>query len=225
MLGQLKLVQGGKGHAERENLYGLSVLRTDVDPEGWFGEMRLARAGKSLRTGGARRVLLPPDFEFYDMLKRYGLIPVECSPLLRANSAALAMKALERHCWKPERAAVALRGHRADRDMRQAAISLCKYVRNIIISAPAGGAELSMWLRQEFGVPVLPPEEQGEVALHFEPYQQEDGTVLELYGGHPKLDGLRIEAPNLAQGDRSDLPLLSTLWENRKLGVQDLNIT
>ena len=68
MLGQLTLCPGGGGGAEAGSLYGLSVLRARADPEGFWGERRLRRAGRSLRRGGALRVLVPGEFGRWPLL-------------------------------------------------------------------------------------------------------------------------------------------------------------
>lgn len=224
MLGQLKLEEGSWGNARAVKLYGLPVLRTCADPRGYFGEFRLARAGKKLRAEGVRRVLLPPRFEQIDLLKRFGLRPLDPGPLVRSQSAELALKTLEWRGRDLKRATVALRGSRADRDMAQAARRLCPMVRHIIIAAPIGGEELARHLRWEFGVPVLPPEEAGEVALRFDDGADVREPALELYGLHPDLGGLRICAQDLRAEDREDLQVLTALWERGKMPPERLNI-
>ena len=90
MLGQLTLCPGGRGGAEAGSLYGLSVLRARADPEGFWGERRLRRAGRSLRRGGALRVLVPGEFGRWPLLAALGLRPVETEGFVRAQSAPLA---------------------------------------------------------------------------------------------------------------------------------------
>ena len=89
------------------------------------------------------------------------MAPVDPIPLVRVQGAPLAMESLRRRGVDPSRATVALRGERADRDMGRAAALLCPKVRRLVVSAPRGGPELALWLRREFGVPILPPEEAG----------------------------------------------------------------
>ncbi len=225
MLGQLKLEAGGWGSARTEELYGLPVLRTWADPNGYFGEFRLARAGRKLRSGGVRRVLLPPWFEGLELLGRFGLRPLDPGPLVRSQSAELAVKALEQQGKDPGRATVALRGSRADRDMARTARLLCPTVRRIIIAAPSGGEKLARDLRWEFGIPVLPPEETGAVALCFDGGADVREPALELYGLRPNLGGLRICGQDMEEEDRCDLQLLAALWERGKMPPGRLNIT
>ena len=136
------------------------------------------------------------------------------------------MAALDRQGIAPDRATVALRGMRADRDMALTAARLCREVRYLVIAAPRGGEELARWLRQEFGIPVLPAEEPAQLALRFHPQApEEEQEALELFGLRPSLGGLRLSAPGLAEEDREDLPLLAALWERGRLDAGALKIT
>ena len=224
MIGQLILASGGRGRAEAGKLYGLPVLRAEVDRAGFWGPRRLRRAGRELRRGGALRVLAPDSL--LPMLKGLGLCPVDRSSCVRAQSVPLALAALERRGLAPERAAVALRGLRADRDMARTAAQLCPRVRSLVIDAPRGGGELAQWLRREFGVPVLPPGERGQAALVFqEGVSPPEEGALELYGPQPNLGGRSRAAPGLEEEDRENLPLLAALWEGGRLSPKDIKIT
>lgn len=224
MLGQLVSVSGGRGKAAPGRLYGLPVLRAAADPEGFWGERRLRRAVRSLRRGGVLRALAPPEFE--SVLADFGLRPVEPERFVRAQSVPLALTALERREVPPDRATVALRGARADRDLVRTAAALCPLVRRLVIDAPRGGEELALWLHREFGVPVLPGGERGQIALSFQedrPVPEE--TSLELWGARPALAGLTLSAPGLEERDRENLPLLAALWEGGRLAPEDIKIT
>lgn len=226
MIGQLVLRARGQGRAEMGRLYGLKVLRAETDPAGFWGPRRLRKAGKSLRLGGALRVLVPREFADWTLLNSFGLRPVEPDPLVRALSAPLALKALDRQGVAPDRATVALRGLRADRDMLRTAVQLCPKVRRLVVDAPQGGRELAAWLRKEFGIPILPEGEAGQVALGFHPdAARQEGAQVELYGVAPDLAGLTLSAPGLAEEDRADLPLMTALWEGGRLGWEDIKIT
>jgi len=224
LLGQLVVTSGGRGKAAAGRLYGIPVLRAEADPEGFWGERRLRRAGRGLRRGGAVRVLAPA--QLLDRLAGFGLCPVNPEQFVRAQGVALALAALERRGLIPGQATVALRGGRVDRDMVRAAEGLCPQVRGLVIDAPRGGEELADRLRWEFGVPVLPGGERGDAALVFQPGGRAvEETALELFGPRPRLGGLRLSAPGLAGEDREDLPLLAALWEGGKLGRNDIKIT
>ena len=218
MLGQLIVTPNGRGRAEAGRLYGLPVLRGTVDPSGFWGERRLRRAGRTLRQGGVLRVLVPREFSHWGALERFGLRPVDPEGFVKAQSVPLALAALERRGVPPDRATVALRGLRADRNMARTAAALCRQVRNLVIDAPWGGEELARWLRQEFGVPILPAAEAGQAALGFQPgCPRREETFLELFGPQPRLAGLTLAAPELAEEDQTDLPLLAALWEGGRL--------
>lgn len=224
MLGQLTLERGRWGRGEERDLYGLNVLRAAVDPEGWLGQVRLRRAGRSLEQCGVRRVLVPAGYE--DWLKGCGLLPVDPLPLVRCQSAPLALELLRRQGTFPSGAVVSLRGTRADREMEQAALRLSGQVRRLAIAAPRGGKELAARLRRELGIPILPPEAEAGVAVCFAPESEVPArSVLELYGPRPGLGNLRLSAPALREGDREDLHLLTALWESGKLAQRDLKIT
>ena len=231
MVGQLIITPLGRGTAEEGRLYGLPVLRGAVDPSGFWGERRLTRAGRSLRRGGALRVLVPRDFARWPLLERLGLRPVETEGFVRAQSAPLALAALERRGVAPDRATVALRGRRADRDMARTAAELCQRVRRLVVDAPAGGEELAVWLRREFGLPILPPGEEGAVRAaggllgYQEGCPRREEGALELYGPRPGLAGLTLSAPGLSVEDREDLPLLAALWEGGRLDPGAVKIT
>lgn len=224
MLGQIKLEEGGWGSARRADLYGLTILRTCIDLEGWMRSTRLRRGGRGLHTAGVRRVLLPVSLEDSPMLKRFQLAPVDPGPMVRACASDLALTALREMGKEEKQAAVALRASRVDRDVARSAALLCRQVRHVIIDAPQGGEELALRLRREFGLPVLPPEEEGTLALRFDSGAPSRERALELYGLHPDLAGLHIRAPGLAEEDREDLQVLTALWQGGKLPREKLNI-
>jgi len=114
---QCQKVGGGDdvrwGGTEGGRLYGLPVLRARADPEGFWGEYRLRRAGRALGRRGAVRVLVPGGFDRWPLLEEFGLVPVDPTPLVRSQGAALALAALGRRGMDPAQATVALRGQRA----------------------------------------------------------------------------------------------------------------
>lgn len=228
MLGQL-VFDGGRGGPKRAFLYGLPVLRCQADPEGFWGERRLKRAGRSLCAGGAVRALVPAGFARWPLLLKLGLRPVDPGAFLRAQAAPLAASLLERQGLAPDRATVALRGRRADGEMLRAALALCPRVRRLTISAPRGGEQLAAWLRREYGLPILPADAPAQAALLLQPGTEPGDAgpcpALTLFGPAPDLAGLRLSAPDLAPEDREDLSLLSALWEGGRLGPEQLKIT
>ena len=225
VLGRLEFAAGGRGKGELAELYGLPVLLVRTDPQGWFGKRRLERAGYMLRRNGAGRVLLPREFEGRELLKRFGLRTVDPAPFLRSQADRLAIAGLRRRDTAPERATVSLAGERADREMAQIAVRLCPGVRRLVIDAP-GGEALGRFLREEFGMPVLPPGEPAQLELRFQPGAGTgQNPALELYGHRPDLDGGRLWHPALNEEEQDDPALLCALWEGGKLDVQRLKFT
>lgn len=225
MVGRICYGPGGWGGVKPEERYGLPLLVGRVDPEGWFAQGRLRRAARGMSRRGVRRVLAPPDFNNWEMLQPWQLIPVSPEPLVRFKAGEVALAALERMDRAPDRAAVALRADRVDRDMVRAACALCPQVRNLIVDAPRGGGELANWLRWEFGIPVLPPGEEGTLALRFGKGEEGEEHTLHLYGQKPDLKGVSLWTPMLGEEERHDLPLLTLLWERGRLGTEELKIT
>jgi len=226
MLGRLRYEKRSWGRTEEEWLYGMPVLDARMDPEGWLLDLRLRRAGRGLRKNGIQRILAPRTFENWPVLHEYGLSPVSPEPLVRSQSAPLALELLRREGKQPERATVALRSVRVDRDMERAAFQLSGQVRRLVISACQGGEELAARLRRELGMPILPPEEEVQVAVCFAPEEGVPaGKKLCVYGQQPALAGLQLTAPELSGEDRTDLPLLTALWEAGQLRQRDLKIT
>lgn len=226
MVGQLICTPKGRGRGEPGRLYGLPVLRAEVDRLGFWGERRLRRAARELRRGGVLRVLTPSDFDRWPLLEIFGLRRVDPELFVRAQSVPLALEVLARQGLAPDRATVALRGVRADREMARAAAELCPKVRRLVVDAPRGGRELAQWLRREFGVPILPPDEVGQAALRFQEGRPvPEKAALDLFGLQPDLAGLTLTAPGLAEQDREDLALLAVLWEGGRLKPENIKIT
>ena len=224
MIGRLEFVSGGWGRGEVGELYGLSIFRMQVDPEGRFGAYRLRRAGKGLRRGGVERTLLPEAFEGWELLRELGLKDVDPSPLLRAAAPELTLESLRQRDVDPGTATVALSGQRADGAMLRCAAALCVRVRRVVVNAD-GGEGLARYLREEFGVPVLPPEHPAQLELCFCPGKvRRRAPRLELFGRKPELDGLKLVAPGLAREDQQALDVMTLLWERGKLPHNGIKI-
>lgn len=225
MLGRLEFVPGTRGRGEVADLYGLPVLRVRADPEGWLGKRRLDRAGRVLKRSGVVRTLLPRNFESLELLDRFSLRPVEPAPFLRAQASGLALAGLRRREIDPAWATVALSGNRTDGEMIRTAAQLCRNVRRLVIAAP-GGERLASRLREEFGIPILPPGQPAQMELCFHPgIRAGAGPGIELYGQSPDLDGVALYWPALEGEDQGNIPLLCALWERGRLDVQGLKFT
>lgn len=224
MFGQLVFSHGGRERTERRDLYGLGVLQVQVRPGGWWEKGRLRRSGKRLAQGGVRRVLVPEHFDQWSLLERWDLRPVDPVPFLRFHAPQIVLSALQRREIAPERATVALRGKRVDRDMARCAQLLCPLVRQVAVSAPQGGEELSLWLRREYGLPVQPDGAEVSLAVYFDGEGAGEEDLL-LWGPEPRLGEVTPQAAALAPEDREDLGLLTALWETGKIGKYKLEFT
>lgn len=224
LFGRLVFSPEGRERVERREIYGLPVLQVRVRPGGWLERRRLRRSAKRLARAGVRRVLVPQDFQNWSVLERWGLRRVEPAPFLRFFAPQIVLAALNRRGIAPNTATVALRGQRVDRDMARAAQLLCPLVRQVAISAPRGGEELSQWLRREYGLPVQPDGAQVSLAVYFDPEGAGEEDLL-LWGADPKLAGVVPRASELNSEDQRDLGLLTALWETGKLGTAGLEFT
>ena len=226
MIGRVEFVPGGRGQVEPKERYGLPMLCARVDPEGRRKEVRMKRAARQLRGYGAIQTLMPVDFEDESWLTRMGLRRVDCSSFLQEQAPNLVVEALHRRDLDPERVCVALRGTWVDGRMTRAAARMCKQVRHLVVDVPQGGENLAKWLRWEFGVAVLPVEQETPLSLYFQPGAKiKKHGVLELYGSRPELDGMKLCAPRLETGEQENLELLSVLWGRGKLNLEELKFT
>lgn len=185
MLGQVVYQRDGKGtKVVRAPLHGVPVLRVALDPEGFWARRRAGRAARRLVRQGAARVLVPEDFPFWEELSRAGLRPVDPLPLLRSCAAPMALALLRRQGEDPLRAAVALRGSRAERDLVRAAEELCPRVRDLCLSVQTGGGELERYLHRQYGVALRPDWDGVQAAIRFDPRAEEAGqaVLLEIAG-------------------------------------------
>lgn len=224
MFGRLVFGKEGRGQAERREIYGLPVLQVQVRPGGWLEKRRIRRGAKHLAQAGIRRVLVPRDFDQWTMLERWDLRGVDPVPFLRFHAPQIILAALKRQGIAPNTAAVALRGQRVDRDMARCAQLLCPLVRQVAVSAPQGGEELSRWLRREYGLPVQPDGAQVSLAVYFDGEQAGERDLL-LWGTHPRLGEVMPRGLNLIGEDQEDLRLLTALWETGKLKPDALEFT
>ena len=75
-------------------------------------------------------------------------------------------------------------------------------------------------------MPVRPDGEGITAAVRFDKDAPAGGgRELSLYGGAPRLAGVRPRAADLEEGDREDLPLLAALWETGRLEALGLEFT
>lgn len=203
----------------REVLCGLSVLQACVPIGGRLSAKRLERriyhAAVQLRKNGIRYVLTPSGFPWNDTLVRSGLSKVETMELYRAVAAPLALKVLELRGWIAERAVVVLAGRRVNTPLICAAEELAKHVSCLRIDVPNGGTELMEYLREEYGIPIVPETVRPALTVAFDEGWQGRGAALRLCGAEPELLGVEVYVPDLElPGNCDTQSLLAALWES-----------
>lgn len=228
MLGQIVYSVRGRGilRAEEEKVHGLPVLRVAVDPQGRWAARRIKKAGKLLKKAGVRRVLVPEGFAQWELLRRGGLRPVDPTPFLRAHGAELTLAALDRQGKRPEQCAVAIRAVRTQQDIVWTAERLCGQVRDICVSIPKGGEQLSQHLRWEFGVAVRPDFGGVPAAVRFDSRTWDQAAALvDLFppGPDPRCGWVRLRGAG--EEETEHFPLIAALWEGKMLKNGDLEFT
>lgn len=231
MVGHILPVEekGRRPWLERAEVLGQGVLRACVPlPPGTRERAvrrRVDQAAWLLRDSGVCRVLTPPDFPWWSILKEEGLMGVDPEPLVQAMAAPLVLADLARRGAAPGCATVALRGGRVSRAMLRAAEELCPHVRALVVTA-ADGENLRAYLRREYGVPVVEdgPGITADAQAHFSPGFVREHS-LELYGPGLALWGLEIWPAGEAVPPGFDpLPFFAFLWEAGQLPVSHLTV-
>lgn len=224
MLGHLVADRAGRGwrcRLEEERVLGLSMLRAVVPAPPGLREKalrrRVYRAGERLWEQGVNRVLVQEGFppELWELLRRAGLAPVETETLCRELTAPLVLALLERKGLDPAKSVVCLAGSCALGAMQNAAEDLSRQVGKLIIDCPGRGKVLSLWLHQEYGLPLMEPGSvPPDVTVSFSP-EKGEGADLLLCSPAPGLGGLRLvpREGDLPEGFDS-LPLLAALRES-----------
>ena len=228
MLGQIVYSTQGHGrlYLEEATVHGLPMLRAAIDPGSCWAKHRLKKAGKLLGRAGVRRVLVPQGFAEWEVLEKFSLRRVDPMPFFKAHAAPLAVAELRRQGREPGQCAVALRAIRTDREVVQAAQELCAQVRDVCISVPKGGAQLSDRLRWEYGVAVRPDYGCVPAAVRFDSRTWDQGAaVVDLFPPGPDLQSIQVRLKGLNETENEHFPLLAALWEGGKVKKDDLEFT
>ena len=132
--------RGWRVRLVREEILGLTLLRAEVPAP--VRPRRLKKAARLLAGQGIRRVVAPPGFGDWPLLRSQGLEPVETAGLCQAMGARLAQAALRERGLRASESTVALRAQRVTRALRLTALELCPVVRRVVVTAPGGGDAL-----------------------------------------------------------------------------------
>ncbi len=219
MLGRIVTAENGwRIRLEREEIGGLVFLRAEIPGNGWLGKHRLARGARLLAAHGVTRVVTPPGFGRWDILRGQGLSRVDTGAFCRAMAGTMALTALEQKGRRPEDCAVILRGDRADAAMYRTAEELCPFVRRLAVSA-AGGAALAEHLWREYGMPIVEDRRICDLAVHFSDCSAgaECQTIF-LGGTELPPRGFKTEVTGITLPENCDcLALTAALWEMGRL--------
>lgn len=222
MLGLLQYSPGRSISMERTQLLGLPVLRVSLVSGGYWEKHRLSRAARLLKRQGVHTVLMPKDFDRWDIFARQGLTGVNVLPLYRAMADKLVLAELKRRGVEPQKACVILRGEQVDADLARTARALCPRVRSVAIQTQWGAQHLSRELYWEFGA-VAATGERGDVTVCFGGERQEGELGLCT---QPELLGLELQADGLTVPEELEWePVLAALWQAGRLKAEQLYVT
>ncbi len=201
---------------------GLPLLEAAL-PQG-RRERRLNQGAKALHRRGVRRVLTASGLEDGDILKRWGLAPVDVLPLCRAMGGALALFLLDGVPVRQRRAA--LRGEEANGAAWALAQELCPQVGTLFLEFDRGEEELGAGLRARFGAAALHLGQgpSPQVSLELSPRSVPAGETLKLWG-EPGLGGLTLalDGKSVPPG-LPELPFLELLWETGRVSGRELRV-
>lgn len=210
MLGRIQWGEGRKFEMDEERLMGLPVQVLTLPLSARRRERVMRRSLSALSARGVNRVLLPPDWDLWELLRQCGLRRVETGAFRCALAPMWTNAVLRGKGISPERAVLVLSGERESVSMCHVARVLCPLVRNLVIDVPGDG-ELSKQLRRDFGLPVLSARGvRADARLAFEP--------------DPVLRGcaIGIKMKDLLPMECDSLSLLCVLWENQRIKTEDI---
>ncbi len=210
MLGWITVGERKKASLERVQICGLALWKLELPASGRGWERRAAAGLRLLKVQRVTRVLSAPDFPHWPMLLAQGFRRVDTCPLRCALAPGWGELMLRARGIEPRNAALRLEGRRASPDLTYVARTLCPLVRSLVIDVP-GGENLSIALRREFGLPVLPGHWEADLTLHFE-----NGPVL--VGASYGLKG------DVLPRDCDALPLLCALWQCGRVPLEEITL-
>lgn len=175
----------GRERAGRAEMAGLPVFRVFVrrkerTPE-WLLRRGIRAAGRRLARAGIRRVILPENFPYGEILAGEGVFPVETLPLWRALAAELAWRELQSRgipggC--PAVCADALTG-----EVRRTVEALLRRCRTVALDAPDPEGVYARRLRRGLGAALRTGDAGAEVRLLFARREPERAGDIPLYPG------------------------------------------
>lgn len=212
MTGRIRWGEQNRCELAREDLLGLSVLTLTIPVFYRHHQRRCGKAIGMLTGHRVTRALVPAEFEFWPLLHRCGIRPVETAALRCALAPGWVEASLKAKGVAPMQAIVSLTGERVSADMVQVAHALCRHVRGLMLDVP-GGSALAAELRREYGLPVRPPRaERADLTVEFDP-----APVLKRVSFFMK-DG------RSSPEDCASLSVFSVLWDNNRIRTEDIGL-
>ena len=171
--------------AGRAEIAGLPVLRVPVrrregTPE-WLLRRRVRAAGRTLARAGVRRVIVPEEFPYGELLAGEGVFPVETVPRGRALAAELAWRELQRRGVPA--GSVAVRADALTGEVRRTVEALLRRCRTVSLDAPDPEGAYARVLRRRLGAALRTGDAGAEVRLLFVRRGPERAGDIPLYPG------------------------------------------
>lgn len=186
----------------------VEILRGEKTPEAVL-RRRVTAAARAFRRAGVTEIVPPAEFAYLPQLEKEGVRAVSWLPLARALAGRLVRREVERLEMPPASVRVAVCGEALTGELVRTVRELALLYRYVLLEVPAGGEELGLQLRREYGVSLLvnpgsAQVESAEVTALFSPREGDgQGTVLPLYEGAD----MRLPALRLPQVLEEQLPI------------------
>lgn len=212
-------VQGKQGYCHQLPLYEVGLWG-----QGRLLPLRLKQAGRLFQRQGIGQILTPTDFPHWDVLKKEGISPYEPLPQLQALGDVILQRRLETCGIAPENATIALWGDSPA--LKKVALSLCPWVKNLMILAPRQKDSLERLLYEEYGMAPCASTTQVDGVISFVPPPDEKtGLIIQLdQVSSPDFCGIQLKNQDFPP-DCHPLSLLALLLETGKAKREELEIT
>lgn len=228
MVGRICWEEGGRFRVvgTKTALQGLPLYQVSLSPQGKGYLPRLKRGIRLFRTQQVGQILLPVDFQAWDVLRQGGLRPYDPLNSLQSLGDLLALRHLRRLGIAPSVAKVALVGERVTPSFQAVALALCPLVAQLSIVAPQGGEALQRHLYRHYGMATGFPWEQCSLLLGFDKIPEENiPPLLPLHQANsPGFSGISMKNP-VVPADISPLSWMGLLLETGRLGREELEFT
>ncbi len=217
-LGRFRVV----GEKTRES--GLSLFQVSLSPKGKLYPYRLSIGLSLCQEEKVRHLLLPVDFDRFDLLAKKGLRQYNPLPALQELGGRLTLVELARLGILPQDATVVLVGDRVSPAFGAVALALCPFVRGLSIQAPQGGQRLQSQLYRHYGIAPSPWDSHCSLVVSFVPWEEPISTpILSLDSvKSPAFSRIRLKNGSVPQ-DISPLAWIGLLLETGRISQTALD--